>query len=268
MQKKTLTIITIVRNGVEYIEETIKSVLKQKISIIEYIVIDGNSKDGTIQIINKYRDQIDIIVSEPDMGIYDAINKGLNLATGELIGLIHCGDMLNDGALQLCYQKYIESPKEIIYGDITILEEIDDYEIKSYESANHLLLKKKMSIFHPSTFISKECYSKYGVYDIGYKIAADYDLLLRCYTRGASFEYIPVSLTTFRTGGASSDSVKLTKELFRIWISHLGIVVVIMNTLFRLSIFIFFNLRKKLATMLIGKSNYEKLKVKKYRQYD
>jgi glycosyltransferase involved in cell wall biosynthesis len=247
-RKNILSIITIVRNGVDQIEETIKSVIFQKDVNLQYIIIDGDSTDGTLDKILKYRENIDIIISEPDNGIYDAINKGIIHAEGVLIGLIHCGDRYNDGALELVYSKYMEFQKDIIYGDISILEQNDKNEILRYESANHFLLKRKMSIFHPSTFISRKCYLEIGLYNLNYKIAADYDFLLRCFISGLTFEHIAVRLATFRSGGISSNNaVKLIKENFNIWRYNIGIFYAIRNLTFRPLNHYYYHLRKKIS---------------------
>ncbi|MEB2786969.1 glycosyltransferase family 2 protein [Algoriphagus persicinus] len=269
--KKTqnlISIITIVRNGVNEIEETIKSVLTQKNVNLEYIIIDGKSTDGTLEIIEKYKDNITIVVSEPDNGIYDAINKGIKLATGELIGLIHCGDRYENDILHLCYKKYLGSKSDIIYGNINILDTTDGLELQHTEKANHLLLENKMSIFHPATFISRACYNKNGLYNENYKIAADYEFFLRNFRNGVSFEYFPISLATFRSGGVSANANKLMRELFFIWQTHLGLLKAIRNLTIRFINHGYYYWRKKMVLSIIGKNNYNKLKIKKYKKND
>lgn len=263
-----ISIITIVRNGVHDIEETIKSVLSQKKVNLEYIIIDGKSTDGTLEIIEKYKDNITIIVSEPDNGIYDAINKGIELATGELIGLIHCGDRYENDILYKCYKKYLTGKSDIIYGDINILKQTDGLEFQHTEKANHLLLAKKMSIFHPATFITRACYKKNGFYNENYKIAADYDFFLRNFLNGVSFEYFQITIATFRSGGISGNFTKLVGELFRIWLIHLGFTNAVRNTTFKSSSFLYYFIRNKLAVFIVGKNNYNKLKIKKYKLND
>lgn len=269
--KKTqnlISIITIVRNGVNEIEETIKSVLSQKNVNLEYIIIDGKSTDGTLEIIEKYKDDITIIVSEPDNGIYNAINKGIKLATGELIGLIHCGDRYENDILHLCYKKYLVGKSDIIYGNINILDTTDGLKLQQTEIANHQLLENKMSIFHPATFITRSCYTKNGLYDEKYKIAADYEFFLRNFRNRVSFEYLPISLATFRSGGASGNAVKLIRELFFIWQKHLGLLNAIRNLTLRLINHGYYYWRKKIVVSIIGKNNYNKLKIKKYKKND
>lgn len=263
-----ISIITIVRNGVHDIEETIKSVLSQKKVNLEYIIIDGKSTDGTLEIIEKYKNNITIIVSEPDNGIYDAINKGIKLATGELIGLIHCGDRYENDILQLCYKKYLAGKSDIFYGNINILDTTDGLELQHTEKANHLLLANKMSIFHPATFISRACYNKNGLYNENYKIAADYEFFLRNFQNGVSFKYFPISLVTYRSGGVSGDTLKLIGELFSIWQTHLGLLNAIRNSTIRFINYGYYFWRKKMVISIIGKNNYNKLKIKKYKKND
>ena len=266
--KSLISIITIVRNGVNEIEETIKSVLSQKNVNLEYIIIDGVSTDGTLDVIENYKENISIFISEADNGIYDAINKGVKLASGELIGLIHCGDSYENDVLSLCYKKYMISKSDIIYGNINILDKTDDLVFNRSEQADHRFLKKRMSIFHPATFISKSCYSKNGLYNIKYKVAADYDLLLRNLKREVKFEYISLPIATFRSGGVSGKTMKYLGELFDIWKTNLGFSRAMRNTFLRLINFLYYFTRKKIVVFIIGNKNYNKLKKNKYQLND
>lgn len=266
--QKLISIITIVLNGVDEIEETIKSILSQKYVNLEYIIIDGKSTDGTLEIIEKYKDKITTIVSEPDNGIYEAINKGIKLATGELIGLINCGDRYENDILHLCYKKYLVGKSDIIYGNIKILDTTDGLEFQHTQNANHLLLATKMSIFHPATFITRACYNKNGLYNENYNIAADYEFFLRNFLNGVSFEYFQITIATFRSGGISGNIAKLLGELFSIWKMHLGYINAIRYTTIRISSYLYYFLRKKIAVFIVGKNNYNKLKIKKYKRID
>ena len=239
MTKGLISIITIVRNGVNEIEETIKSVLSQKNVNLEYIIIDGLSTDGTLDVIENYKENISIFISEPDNGIYNAINKGIKLASGEIIGLIHCGDRYENDVLQLCYNKYLTCKSDIIYGNINVLDIADGLDLQRTETANHLLLQNKMSIFHPATFITRACYNKNGHYNENYKIAADYEFFLRNFRNGVLFEYFPFALATFRTGGVSGNANKLIRELFSIWHIHLGLLRAIRNSTMRLNNYVY-----------------------------
>ena len=118
MDNLLVSVVTIVRNGEYEIEETIKSVLKQNYKHIEYIIIDGNSTDNTMNIINRYKNNISYIVSEADFGIFDAINKGVQIASGDLIGLIHSGDSYEPNTIKIVAETFIKTNADIIYGDI------------------------------------------------------------------------------------------------------------------------------------------------------
>ena len=175
--KNGLSIITIVLNGEKYIEETINSVLSQKNIDLEYIIIDGGSTDKTLSKISKYKNKINLLISEPDEGIYYAMNKGISLASYDLVGIINCGDFYESNILSLVYDKFCLTSADVIYGDIKI---IDQFKQRQYITihrlkAKHNRLKNKMSIFHPATFVKRECYIQNKFYNTDYKLAADYD---------------------------------------------------------------------------------------------
>lgn len=256
-----VSIITIVLNGEDHIEQTILSVLNQEGIKIEYIVIDGGSNDNTLQIIEKYRNQIDVIISEPDNGIYDAINKGIRIARGSLIGLVHCGDYYTKDALSIAFSEYVRTKADIMYGDLEIIEENNNQEIRYFEKPDHLKLREKMSIFHPATFVSNECYSKNGLYEIEYRIASDYELFLRYFINGVVFHYVPKTFSVFREGGVSSKHQKiLLMELFKIKRKYLGFLRACHFSLRRTMINNYFVFRKFLVISIIGKRKYFELK--------
>ncbi len=257
-----VSIITIVFNGVQEIEQTILSVLNQKNVKIEYIVIDGGSTDGTLDIIKKFKDKIDIVISEHDYGIYDAINKGINLATGALIGLIHCGDYYTTDAISTVYENFLETKASIIYGDIIIIDEVDKQIIKKTKKSNHRLLKKKMSIYHQSTFISHECYLRNGLYITNFKISADYDLLLNNFLNNQKFSYIPIPLAYFRYGGISGKDIKtLLFENTQIREKYFGRISAKKYLISKKVLFSYYKTRKILFTSLIGTKYYNKIKL-------
>jgi glycosyltransferase involved in cell wall biosynthesis len=203
-QKKPLiSIITIVYNGEKTIERTIRSVLNQTYNDIEYIIIDGNSNDATLDVLKKYSNKIDYWVSEKDNGISDAFNKGIKLATGELIGFINADDWYETDACAIiasCYNEKID----VYVGDCMYL--FPNGERKLFK-AKIDKLKKYMSVSHPSCFIRKDCYSGHGDYSLDYPLAMDYDLLLRLYTKGLNFYHVNSNLSTFVLGGVSNKNV-------------------------------------------------------------
>lgn len=198
-----ITIITVSYNAVKTIEDTIVSVLGQTYNNIEYIIIDGGSTDGTLDIIKKYQDKITYWVSEPDKGIYDAMNKGIAKANGELIGIINADDWYELNAIEQSVEIYKQERFDVLYGNMNFLRR-KGYILKITPPENIKKIKKKMIICHPSCFITKNAYNKWGLYDKSFKIAADYDLLLRYYIKGAIFKKVNFLIANFREGGVSS----------------------------------------------------------------
>jgi len=198
-----ITVITVVYNGAKYLEETIQSVINQTYPNVEYIIIDGGSRDGTIDIIRKYEDYVDYWVSEPDKGIYDAMNKGITLSTGELLGIINADDWYEANIFEVIIEKYKKSYKEaILHGDINIIKDENLFYV-SKPKKNLSILKKGMIINHPSVFIPFKIYKKVGFFSIEYKIASDWDFMLRCYMHNINFFYLNIVISNFRLGGVS-----------------------------------------------------------------
>ena len=204
-----LTIITIVYNNQSEIEDTIKSVLKNRNPDIEYILIDGGSTDATMEIVERYRAQFAHIVSEKDDGISDAFNKGIRLATGDLIGMINAGDFLMDNTYSLLERAYSPSI-DVYYGDSTTLYEEGHRVVQKALPLHHI--RYRMPFCHQSTFVSRTAYGKYGVYSLDYRICMDYELFYRMFSRGAKFQYIPEPLSEFRRGGVSDTNYRKILE--------------------------------------------------------
>jgi len=209
-----ISIITIVLNDDKNIEKTILSVINQDIKEIEYIIIDGGSTDGTVDIIKKYEQYITFWCSEKDNGIVDAFNKGIKKTTGDVIGLVNSGDFLEPNTLMNVTEAFESSNADIVYGNMQYWEE----EKREYVyKANHSLLPRFMSLNHPSVFVKKDLYDQYGLFDNTCKIAMDYDLLLRLYTKGAKFKYIDSILSNMAHGGVSDVNWQLAyRESFDI----------------------------------------------------
>ncbi len=215
-----ISIITVVYNGEKYLEETIQSVVNQSYNNIEYIIIDGGSTDGTLDIIKKYENNIDYWISEIDKGIYDAINKGISVAKGEYIGVIGADDIYYKDALKHIAD-YIEKNKntDLIYGNISYIDENGSI-IKSKRSSlpkDKLFMIKGMSIPHIASFVKKSIYEKYGKYDVSMKCASDYQYFLNLYLENISIKYLDVYISKFRnTGVTNNNIIQSNWEVFKI----------------------------------------------------
>lgn len=220
-----ISIITVTYNSEKTIADTIKSVLNQTYNDIEYIIIDGKSNDNTIGIIKDY---IPLFngrikwISEKDNGIYDAMNKGIKLATGEIIGTLNADDFFtNDKIIEIIQQEFKNNNSiQAIYGDVHFVNPNNLQNCIRYYSSKVFkpsLMKLGFMPAHPSFYVRKECFTQFGLYKTDYKIAADFELLLRfIYINKISTKYIPLDMVTMRTGGASTSGYKshilITKE--------------------------------------------------------
>ncbi|EKD55809.1 MAG: Glycosyltransferase family 2 protein [uncultured bacterium] len=219
MQKENIfTIITITYNSAKYLEQTIESVLNQTFKGIEYIIVDGGSDDGTLDIIKKYGSRVTRWISEKDKGISDALNKGIAMASGDFIGIIHADDWLEKDAVETVFNAFKNTGADVVCGKIKYwLNENPDYIFASDPAK----LDKEMTVNHPSVFIKNEVYQKYGIFDLKYKYAMDYDLLLRLKTRGLKFVTLDRVIANMRLEGASDKNWrKALYEAYLIKICH------------------------------------------------
>ena len=218
-----ITVITVSLNAVKTIEQTLLSVLNQGYSNLEYIIIDGGSTDGTLTIIDRYRESLALVVSEPDDGIYSAFNKGLRRASGDLIGILNADDLYAPWTLNTIAETYTSHPDyDIFYGKVVVLDE-NRCRWTVYPLGDPCQLLDRMSISHPAVFIVKKAYEINGLFDETYKIAGDWDLLLRCLQDGSRFYPIDKVLTAFRNEGVSSGmSPILRKENEMIYLKYLS----------------------------------------------
>ena len=217
-----ITIITITYNSEKTVRETFESIRSQHYGNLEYLIIDGGSKDTTLEIAAEYADIVTQIVSEPDDGISDAMNKGIRLATGDLIGIIHSDDLLAEGAL-LRLAKEWDGKADVYYGHSVVIDKTSKpmHILKAKEDLRGM--EYGFRIVHPSTFVTKRAYQKYGVFDMQYRCAMDYDLLLRFYKAGAEFKYIDAVLAQYRIGGTNMQFRKRTIDEVRdISVAHGG----------------------------------------------
>lgn len=221
-----ISIITVSYNSEKTIEATIKSVINQTYPDIEYIIIDGGSTDRTLGIIEKYKDKIAKIISEPDKGIYDAMNKGLKLATGEIIGILNSDDLYYDEkVIETVVKKIEEQNVDCLWGDLVYVNKNNINQIirfwKSSEYENRKF-QKGWHPPHPTFFVRKKIYEKYGDFNLKFKIAADYELMLRFLEKyKIKFCYIPMILVKMKIGGKSNKSIfniiKANIESCRAW---------------------------------------------------
>jgi glycosyltransferase involved in cell wall biosynthesis len=208
-----VSIITVAFNAEQYIEDAILSVLNQAYSNIEYIIVDGASTDNTLKICKKYKDKISKIISEPDKGIYDAMNKGVYQASGDIIGILNADDFYaHQNVIQHIVDTFITNNSEAVYGDLLYVHPIHtDKIVRTWKSGpykENIFLKGWMPP-HPSFFLKKECYDKYGLYSLDLKSAADYELMLRMLHKNkVKVSYLNEITTKMRTGGVSNSSFK------------------------------------------------------------
>jgi len=207
-----ISIITSVYNNKETIEDAIKSVLAQTYQDIEYVVVDGGSTDGTLDVIGKYKDKIDIFISEPDKGIYDGLNKGVGLATGDVVAFLHSDDLYSsETIIEEIVKEFEASGVDGVYGDLIYTPKEDTSKVLRYWKSKEFdmsLLKKGWMPAHPTLFLKKSVYDKYGSFDLSFKIAGDYDFMLRVLSAGIKVSYLSKVFYKMRVGGESNKSLK------------------------------------------------------------
>lgn len=203
MKKILLTIIIPSYNSCKTIAKTLDSVFQYSLSNTEVIVMDGKSTDGTGEVLRKYSDQIDVIVSEKDRGLSDALNKGLEISHGEWIFVLAADDVLINNPEKIL-RRYSDCAADLICGNIIINKGDNHYWIDKSEK-DLSKLKKHCSIRHPATFFRKSSLVKSGKYDLNYKIAMDYDMFLRMYYLKYNFKFIDVCVVIFSLGGLSTN---------------------------------------------------------------
>lgn len=200
-----VSIITVVRNGAAHLSEAIESVLGQNWPNLEYIIIDGESTDGTIDLIRQCDAQIDYWVSEPDKGIFDAMNKGIALAHGALIGLLNADDWYEPEVVKTAATAYLDKKLPGIYYGDKFLIQMDLGQ--SYEFPASLEFWRGMTVCHQAMFIHRTVYARLGRYDLAYRLAADFDFFVRAMRDGVSFIRLDRFVVNFRDEGASSQAL-------------------------------------------------------------
>lgn len=243
-----VSIITTCFNRDVTIRDAIESVLVQGYQDIEYIVVDGASKDDTMSVVNEYKTQITKIVSEPDHGMYEAINKGIRLATGDIIGLVHSDDMLYDNhVISDIVKKFELTNADFVYGDGVFVNATDIKKpVRNWIGGSYHRWKVACGWLplHPTCYIRRDVMMREGLYDESFHIAADSDLLVRyLYDANLKVKYMPRKIVKMRMGGLSTDSKKrrlMWDEDVRMYKSHgfLAIPTKIMKMIWKVPQFV------------------------------
>jgi glycosyltransferase involved in cell wall biosynthesis len=207
-----ITIITVSFNAEQTIADTLQSVSSQRYGHIEHIVIDGASKDGTVGIVNERGSHLAKFVSEPDRGIYDAMNKGIALATGDVVGFLNADDFYaSPDALEKVARAFDSPDVDVCYGDLLYVRKSDPSSIVRYWQSSDFVkgsFKRGWCPPHPTFFVRRKIYEQYGGFNLEYKIAADTEIMFRFLeVKGIKSIYIPETIVKMRTGGESNKSV-------------------------------------------------------------
>jgi len=197
-----ISIVTVALNHSEKIKKTVASVCNQSYNNIEYLVVDGGSRDGTVEMLESCSDTVDRWISEPDGGVSDAFNKGIALARGELIGLLNAGDSYEPEAVASIVSAYLASPGTDVFCGSIRLSEPQGLVVECLSSPARL--DKETSVYHPTVFVRRSAYDKFGLFDLRYKYAMDYELLLRYKRSGAIFRVLNAHLANMELDGLSS----------------------------------------------------------------
>lgn len=221
-----VTIITICFNAVAHIDETLRSVVMQDHRDIEHIVIDGGSTDGTQEKIERYREVIAHVVSEEDSGVYDAMNKGLALATGGVIAFVNAGDMIaRRDVISSLVKEFAKDDADVIYGDALMVDPADITKVKRFWKGGEYHrnnFKKGWMPPHLATYIRRSAYDHFGHFREDLKVSADYELMFRfLYKQRLVARYVPRVLVRFRLGGVSNRSLahvwRANLEVYKAW---------------------------------------------------
>lgn len=208
-----ISIITVTYNSSQTLEESISSVVNQTYKNIEFIIVDGRSTDSTLQIIEKYKDRISKFVSEKDNGIYDALNKGISMATGDIVGILHSDDFYTDNTvIENVVNTFSQTKCEGLYADLYYVDKTNTNKIiRKWKSGTY---NQNSFLFgwmppHPTFFVKKEVYNKFGSFNLDFKTSADYELMLRLiYKNKIKLSYLPKYIVKMRMGGQSNVTAK------------------------------------------------------------
>jgi glycosyltransferase involved in cell wall biosynthesis len=208
-----VSIITITYNSEATLKDTIESVVNQTYHDMEYIIVDGKSTDNSLAIIDSYKDKISKVISEKDNGLYDALNKGIALATGDLIGIIHSDDFYTDNfVIEKIVKSIKENNSDAAYADLYYVDKVDTNKIfRKWKSGiyKHGIFLNGWMPPHPTFFAKRSCYEKFGSFNLSFVSAADYELMLRfIHKHKIKLAYLPEFIIKMRVGGKSNVSLK------------------------------------------------------------
>ena len=207
-----VSIVTVCYNSEETIRDTVESVLAQGYPDIEYIIVDGASTDKTMAIVDEYKDRITMAVSEPDKGIYDAMNKGINLATGDIVGILNSDDFFVNNTIIEDIVCVFDKDNSIsgTYGDLVYVQRDNvDKNVRSYSSKLWVKWKIRYGLMlpHPTIYLRREVFQKFGFYKLSYRVAADFEFITRLVVGGVLLKRIPKVIVKMREGGISSTGI-------------------------------------------------------------
>lgn len=220
-----ISLVTATFNSGKTIRDTIESVLKQTYADIEYIIVDGKSSDNTVSIIKEYESAFEgrmKWISEPDCGLYDAMNKGIRMSSGDIVGIINSDDFyLGNDVLSMINETFEDDSIQALFGDVKFVYSSNLEKTIRYYSSKRFTTKQFRFGFmpaHPTFFTYKKYFDEFGYYNTNYKIASDYELLIRfLYTKKLKYKYLPVAFMKMRMGGKSTSGIKsnitLNKEI-------------------------------------------------------
>ena len=209
-----VSIITVTWNSAAYVEKAINSVLGQTYNNIEYIIIDGESTDGTVSIIKKYDDKIAYWVSEKDKNLYDAMNKGLELSTGDIVGIVNSDDWLEKDAVETVVVAFLRNPDvDLIHGNINARKENGELECLLKPRLYKFAFYISLPFYHATCFLRKGAYLQYGTFNINYFIVADYEFVLRLVKNNVKMLYLNKVISNTSLGGVSNRPENFKKTI-------------------------------------------------------
>jgi len=218
-----VSVITAVRNGAGSIAQTLRSVAEQRFPRVEHVIVDGASTDGTLDIVRRYKSTDGALISERDTGVYDAFNKGLAAATGDLVGFLNCGDLyVDERAIERLATAIEESGADAAFADVAFIDAETGAVLRRFRSTGFSAAKLSYGYMpaHPTLFVRRSVFERFGKFDASYKIAGDFDFACRAFGRGGiSYVYVPETLVHMEPGGLSNRGWKskwtITKEVRR-----------------------------------------------------